>query len=156
MDAVVIGIGHDFEASVHVTLQCRELGVGRIICKALTARQRQVLELVGANQVVLPEERMGRWVAENLAHESVVNLVELPDGYVLARVPVNPDWCGRTLDELHLMGKEHLCLVQVHREGDDGPERIPLPDGGFRLEVGDELDVIGPEAKVEALRPTGE
>jgi trk/ktr system potassium uptake protein len=153
MDVVIVAIGHDFEASVHVTLQCRELGVPKIICKALTTRQKQVLELVGASQVVLPEERMGHWVAENIAHESVVNLVELPEGYVLARVPVIEEWCGRTLEELKLLSKERLCLVQVHRTRDDVLERIPLPGGQFQLEAGDDLDVIGPEKAVESIRP---
>mgnify|MGYP002629049705 CR=1 FL=1 len=152
MDAVVVAIGHDFEASVHVTLQCRELGVAKIVCKALTSRQKQVLELVGADQVVLPEERMGRWVAENMAHESIVNLVELPEGFVLSRIPVAKAWQEKTLDELRLLGSERLCLIQVHRTVNDVQERIPLPDGQFRLEAEDQLDVIGPEDVVESFR----
>ena len=153
MDAVIVAIGHDFEASIHTTLQCRELGVPKIICKALTPRQRHVLELVGAHQVVLPEERMGFWVAENLVHDSVVNLVELPEGYVLARLPLVSEWEGRTLEELNLLSGMRICLVQVRRRRDGVEKSFPLPGGGFRLEAGDELDVIGPEKAVASIRP---
>ncbi len=152
MDAAVIAIGQDFEASVHATLLCRELGVPRIVCKALTARQRQVLELVGAHEVILPEERMGRWVGENLVHDSVVNLVDLPDGYMLLKIEAPEDWLGSTLRELGLLGKERIVVVQVHRPVEDGQERIPLPDGDFQVVAGDVLDVIGPEPAMERFR----
>ncbi len=152
MDAVVVGIGDNFEANVTVTLLCRELGVKKIICKALNAQQKRVLELVGADQVVQPEEQMGHWLAENLVHDSsVVNFVELPDGFSLMRIHTPPAWCGKTLGELRLLTKERLNLVQVVRPrvDEEEPEKVVLPAGDFRLQEGDRLDVIGP---LEVLR----
>lgn len=145
MDAVIVGIGDNFEASVMVTLLCRELGVPLIVCKALNDEQRKVLRSVGAHEVVQPENQMGSWLAENLLRRSVVNFVQLPDGYSLTRIVPPEAWHGKTLAELQLLTKERLNLVQVHRpgrrEGDE--KRIPLPSGDFRLEAGDQLDVIG-------------
>jgi len=146
MDAVVIGIGSDFEASVLTTLICHELGIPHIICKALTPSQREVLKLVGAHEVVLPEEQMGRWVAENLLHGSVVNLVDLPMGYLLKTIAVPPGWTTATLEELNLPTKSRVSLIQVHRLIDGIEQRFPVPEGGFQLLAGDTLDVIGPAA----------
>ena len=95
MDAVVICIGANFEANVMVTLLCKGLDTPRIVCKALTDDQRRVLEKVGADEVVQPETQMGRWLAENLLHDSVVNLVELPDGYSMKRIRARDEWTGR-------------------------------------------------------------
>jgi len=152
MDAVVIGIGDGFEAAVMTTLLCSELGVERIVCKALTQRQRDVLKLVGAHDVVLPEEQMGRWLAENLLHGSVVNLVELPEGYQLRHVELPRDWRGKTLEELQLLQTHHISLVQVHRRENGEDKRLPLPDGEFQLLAGDTLDVIGPEQDLADFR----
>jgi len=146
MDAVVVGIGANFESGVMVTLLCREIGVPRIICKALTPDQAKVLLKIGADQVIQPELQMGRWLAENLLHDSVVNMVDLPEGYSLARIRVRDEWCGRTLSELRMLGDARLNLIQVHRsqEAADGESlRVPLPDGDFELKAGDVLDVIG-------------
>ena len=148
MDVAVVAIGDNFEASVLITLLCKELGVPRVVAKALSHEQRRVLERVGADEVVLPEEQMGRWVAENLMRRSVVNLVELPEGYGLGVVPLPADWAGQTLGDLRLIERERLNLVQVHRGGPEG-EAFPLPSGSFRLEAGDVLDVIGPNAVLE-------
>ncbi len=146
MDAVVICIGANFEANVMVTLLCKRLGAPRIVCKALTDDQRRVLSMVGADEIVQPEQQMGRWLAENLLHDSVVNLVELPEGYSMKRIKARADWTGRTLSDLRLMSEARLNLIQVRRRAETGEgevQRIPLPSGDFRLEAGDELDVIG-------------
>ncbi|MBU0742814.1 TrkA family potassium uptake protein [bacterium] len=146
MDAVVVGIGDHFEASVMVTLLCKELGVPHIICKALTPDQAKALLKIGADQVVQPEHQMGRWLAENMLRDSVVNMVELPEGYSLARIRVRESWCGRTLAELRMLSDARLNLIQVHRRPQTTtgePKRIPLPSGNFKLLEGDVLDVIG-------------
>ena len=44
-----------------------------------------------------------------------------------------------------------MNLIQVVRPGPDAeePEKVALPSGQFRLQAGDQLDVIGP---VDVLR----
>ncbi|MDO9694704.1 MAG: TrkA family potassium uptake protein [Candidatus Latescibacteria bacterium] len=145
MDAVVVGIGDNFESSVKITLLCKELGVPYVICKATNTDQRKVLQKVGADEVIQPETQMGHWVAESLLRHTVVNFVELPDGYALARIQPPQSWYGRSLAELQLLTRERLNLIQVHRPGKDPNQdtKVPLPAGNFRLEQGDLMDVIG-------------
>ena len=153
MDVVIVGMGTDFEASVMVTLLCRELGVRRIVCKALSKRQRDVLLKVGADDVMMPEEQMGQWLAMNLIHGSVVNLVDLPEGFSILSVEAPESWCGRSLAELELPDRERLILVQVHRAGADGTdEKTPLPAGDFRIEPGDALDIIGSDERLKKFK----
>ncbi len=54
-DTVVVAIGADFESDLMATVALKSLGVRRVICKALTERQKSILLKVGADQVVLPE-----------------------------------------------------------------------------------------------------
>jgi trk system potassium uptake protein TrkA len=125
--------------------------VPQVVAKALSHDQRRVLLKVGADEVVLPEEQMGRWVAENLLRHSVVNLVELPEGFGLGTIPLPAKWAGQTLAELRLIERERLNLIQVHRNsaGKKKDTAFPLPSGTFRLEAGDVLDVIGPNDVLE-------
>ncbi len=149
MDTAVIAVGVNFEASVLLTLQCKELGVPRIIAKALNPLQERVLLEVGADQVVMPEEEMGLRLADHILHESVVDFVELPQGYSLRRIIVQKEWVGRTLGDLDLLGQERLMLIQIHRRpppgSDAAPEPIALPGGETALQENDRLDVIGPD-----------
>ncbi|MEN8007075.1 MAG: TrkA family potassium uptake protein [Candidatus Krumholzibacteriota bacterium] len=152
MDVGIVAIGKNFESSVLVTMHLKGLGVPVVYAKALNEMQESVLRRVGADQVVKPEEDLGTRLAHHLLHDSVVDFVELPDGFSLKRIRVPEDWNNQSLAELGLLGKLRLNLVQIRRsrpaavEGEDPvSERIPLPDGSEVLRAGDEIDVIGPD-----------
>ena len=147
MDVAVIAIGNNFESSVLLTLHCKELGVPRIIAKALNPLQEKVLHELGADQVVMPEEEMGMRLAEHILHESVVDFVELPIGYSLRRLDIPTDWVGKTLAELDQLRDEKLMVIQIIRQSTSekaaDPARMPMPRGDTLLLAGDRLDVIG-------------
>jgi trk system potassium uptake protein TrkA len=146
MDAAIVAIGTNFEASVLVTMHCKALGVPLVCAKALNPMQGDVLTRVGADRVVRPEEDMGLRLAEHLTGERLVDFVSLPSDFVLRRFPVPPAWDGSSLAELRLLGDSRLCLVQIVRRADaDGVRRKePLPHGETVLHVGDDVDAIGP------------
>jgi trk system potassium uptake protein TrkA len=174
MDAAVVAVASNFEASVLITVHCRELGVAKVVAKANNPLQRQILHQVGATEVVMPEDEMGARLADHVLRESVIDFVELPDGYSLRRVDVPQEWIGSTLADLHLLSERRLNIVQILRTrpvkkkeaegrsaggGDDEDaaevevevEKIPLPFGEATLEEGDRIDVIGPDEALDRL-----
>ncbi len=73
-----------------------------VYAKALNDMQESVLRQVGADKVVKPEEDMGERLADHLLHDSVVDFVELPEGFSLRRIRVPAPWCNQSLAELNL------------------------------------------------------
>ena len=55
----IVAIGTDMEASILTTSLLADLGVPRIVAKAITAAHGKILERVGAHRVVFPERDMG-------------------------------------------------------------------------------------------------
>ena len=58
MDVVVVSLGHEMESSILTTLYLREIGVKKILAKAMSEDHAKVLEAVGATEVVYPEKDM--------------------------------------------------------------------------------------------------
>ena len=149
MDAVVVAIGSNFEASVLVTMHCHELGVPLVCAKALNEDQADVLRMVGADRVIKPEEDVGVHLARHLIHESVVDFVELPEGFSLRTIKVLDDWVGQSVGQLNVLNEHHLNIIQVIRlgeveQGEKPPEiKLPLPDGELVFQSGDKMEVIG-------------
>jgi len=149
MDAVVVAIGSNFEASVLVTMHCHELGVPLVCAKALNEDQADVLRKVGADRVIKPEEDVGIHLARHLTHDSVVDFVELPDGFSLRTLKVPDDWVGQSVGELNVLNEHHLNIIQVIRfvnleEAQQPLEtKLPLPDGSLIFQEGDKMEVIG-------------
>ena len=149
MDAVVVAIGSNFEASVLVTMHCHDLGVPLVCAKALNEDQADVLRKVGADRVIKPEEDVGIHLARHLTHDSVVDFVELPDGFSLRTLKVPDDWVGQSVGELNVLNEHHLNIIQVIRfvnleEAQQPLEtKLPLPDGSLIFQEGDKMEVIG-------------
>ncbi|MBE0564995.1 MAG: TrkA family potassium uptake protein [Krumholzibacteria bacterium] len=151
MDVAVVAVGTNFEASVLVTMHCKALGVRTVYAKALTALQADVLQKVGADHIVRPEEDMGLRLAQFLVEEKAVEFVDLPEGYALRRLDVPAAWVGRSLAELKLMGEQRLGIIQIVRAADaeGNRRREPLPHGIAVLQAGDQVDAIGRGADLD-------
>ena len=67
LDAVVVAIGRDTEASILVTALLRELGCKRIVARAGSNLHADILRRVGATQVVYPEDDIAAGLVRSLA-----------------------------------------------------------------------------------------
>jgi trk system potassium uptake protein TrkA len=78
-DAAVVSIGEDLEASFLVTLHLKELGIPWIVTKASSPSQGEILEKIGADRIIYPEEEIARKLAEQLLNPSIINYLKLND-----------------------------------------------------------------------------
>jgi trk system potassium uptake protein len=157
MDCAIVATGENFEATVLVTAQLIEMGVPRVIARAMTRSQKKILVRVGAHEVVMPEYEIAERLARALALHGVVDFVELPDGFCLKQLSLPETLVGQTLAEASMRQRERVMVIRIRREeiqvGSDGRKRIverliAIPDGSIVLQSGDVLSVIGAEEAV--------
>ena len=65
-DIAVVGIGEDLSVSILTCLALKESKIKYIIAKAGDKLHKQVLEKLGIDEIVLPEEYLGIMTAENI------------------------------------------------------------------------------------------
>ena len=138
-DTVVVAIGANFEANLMATVALKAMGVKRVICKALTRRQAMILERVGADRVVLPEEEAGRRLALQLAAPNLMEMIPLEAGYSIAEVPMPNSLDGQQLGRADLKERYGLTVLVVRR----GHETIISPADRLTLIAGDLLVLVG-------------
>jgi len=83
---------------------------------------------------------------------SRTDYVELPRGAELARVALHPMLWGKSMNEAQVRTRYGLTVVNVIRRDAENTEQRVVPGGGFVLEEGDELIVIGDEADLGRWR----
>jgi trk system potassium uptake protein len=138
-DYVIVAIGNDMQASILTVLLLKELGVKKVIAKALNKRHGQVLEKVGADWVIHPERDMGERVAHQLLSPNVLNYIELSKEYNIEEIIIPSRMAGKSLRELDLRAKYNVNAIAIVRN-----ERLiisPSPDE--IMQNGDKLVVIG-------------
>ena len=76
--------------------------------------------------------------------------VELPPDFSLRSIAVSEELAGRTLAECALPQRFAVRVIEIRRPGPAGPEWI-VPDATTVVGYGDELVVLGPTKRVDAL-----
>lgn len=151
MDAVVVSIGSDLEASIMATLLSKELGVSRIVAKAQTELHAKVLKKIGADRIVFPERDMGSRVAHNLTSRNILDYIEISPEFSILEVEALQNWVGKDLKSLRLRNKYGVNIIAIKRgshinispSSDDG-----VKEGDIVIMIGSTEDVKKIEMRV--------
>jgi trk system potassium uptake protein len=138
-DYVIVAIGNDMQASILTALLLKDMGVKKVIAKALNKRHGQVLTKVGADWVIHPERDMGERVAHQLLSPNVLNYIELSSEYNIEEIMIPPGITSKTLRELDLRAKYNLTAIAVV----NNENIIISPSPDQILQEGDKLVVLG-------------
>lgn len=116
-DCAVVAIGGDLSASVLTVMNLKELGVPYIVCKAHDETHRRVLEKLGADRVVIPEQENADRLAKSLSSTNVLDYIVLSNEYGIIEVPVPKVWVGKSLKELNVRAKLGINILAIKHDG---------------------------------------
>lgn len=146
-DVVCVCMG-DVQSSILITLLCKENGVKYVVSKARSDLHTKVLDRMGANQVVFPENDTGIAMAHKMVSKNILDFIELSPEYGIAEFETYEDWVGKNLIEIDFRKKYGLNVVAI-RHKDDSINVNPLPKD-IILE-GDVVVVLGSERQIGHL-----
>ena len=113
VDVAVIAVAENMEASIMATMQAKELGVPYVLAKAMNALHGKILEKIGADRVIYPEQSMGLRVARNLMSGGFLDVFELSTEFSMAEFPVPTEWIGKSLQELQLRENHDINIIAI-------------------------------------------
>lgn len=138
-DTAVVCIGTNFENNLLATVQLRKLGVRRLVSKAQTRTQRDILLQVGADEVILPEHEAGIRLARRLSAIDFLDYMELGSDVGVMELVAPERLHGCTLADTELRKEHGLTVLAIWRG--DHLEVNPSPD--TCIQAGDKLLVFG-------------
>lgn len=148
MDCAVVAVGSDLAASVLITMNLKELGVPYIICKAHDETHRRVLQKLGADRVLIPEQEQAVRLAKALSSPNVLDYIELSSEYGIVEVPAPESWWGKSLRDLNVRAKYGLNILAIRRG-----EKIQVsPAADFAISQGDVVVVLGDTHGLKKVR----
>ena len=147
-DCAIIAIGSDLAASVLTTMNLKELEVPYIICKAHDETHRRVLEKLGVDRVIIPEQENAQRLARSLNSHNVLDYIELSEDYGILEVPAPKSWVGKTLKELNVRAKLGVNIIAV----ENGKVTNVSPSADYLIQAGDIMVVLGDNYSLEAVQ----
>lgn len=138
-DVVIVAIGNDIQASILVTLTLKELGVKKVVAKAINERHGRLLEKLGADKIVYPERDMGERLAHYLVSANLLDYIAISDKYSLSEVTLPQFLVRKSLKQTNLRVKYGVNVIAIKR----GESLIVAPPGDEVLNPDDVLICIG-------------
>ncbi len=147
-DCAIVAIGTDLAASVLTVMNLKELEVPYVICKAHDETHRRVLEKLGVDRVVIPEQENATRLARGLNSHNVLDYIELSEDYGILEIPAPKNWVGKTLKELNIRAKLGVNIIAV----ESGKKTNVSPAADYQIQEADVLVVLGDNYSLEAVQ----
>lgn len=138
-DVCIVAIGDDFQSSLEITSNLKDLGAKYVISRATTQIQRKFLMRVGADEVIYPDWDIAEKLAVKLNSENVINYIDLDAEFSIFEIAVPAKWIKKKLVDINPRVKFGMNILTVKK----GTEMITNIDGNYVFEEGDQVLVFG-------------
>ncbi len=159
-DAVIIGIGSNIEECILTAAILKKIGVGIIYAKTESQLHGRILQLIGVQHTLLPEEMIGTQLAKTLISRNVLEYVNLSSGHIVVEMVAPSDFVGKPLQDLALPTQRGVNVVAIKYNyltvTEDGRNVIEqrindMPGANDIVNEGDVLILLGPKGNIDKL-----
>ncbi|MEB2783427.1 potassium channel family protein [Algoriphagus persicinus] len=112
-DVVIIAIGEDIGASIMSTAIFKQLKSKRIIGRAINDLHETVLQAIGIDEIIHPEEETADRLAKRLQMKGVLDSLEISDEYNIVEVKVPKRYEKMTVAEADIRKEYFLNILTV-------------------------------------------
>lgn len=156
-DIVIVTIGKDQGANIMVTALFKNLKVKRLISRAINNLHEKVLQAIGVDEIVHPEEETAERWAKKLCLDGVVDSFEINKRFSIVETTIPKSFAGKTLRNLDFRTKYNLLVLTKIKErkveGRLGKEEVVQVQGiatpDMKLDLDDILVLYGSNKDIE-------
>ena len=138
MDVVVTAMASNLNRSILAVAIAKEEGVKSVIAKSASHTMSSILEKVGADKTIIPEEEEGERSARILWSDTVLDYFRVGSNLSMVEMVPFSDWIGKSPMELNLRKNYNLNIIATK---DDNGQWV-LTDPGKKLEAGEKLLIV--------------
>lgn len=109
-DGAVVSIGQEMTASILISLYLKEIGVDRIIVRAISQDHFRILEMLGISDIVFPERDMAIRLGKTLSMKNALDYLPLTADYAIMDVRPPSSFMGKKIRDLQI-GARYGCQI---------------------------------------------
>ena len=146
MDTVIVAMGENFAQSILITaILKKKLEINRVIARAINEIHKEILMLVGADQIILPEKEVGIRLADRLSMP-FTEIIRLAKNFSISQIVAPKDLVGSTVADAAFPKKWNVNCVGVKHE-----DKIKSVGPEYVITEGDTLLFSGENEALEKI-----
>jgi len=159
-DAVIIGIGSNIQESILTAAILKKIGVGIIYAKVENQLHGRIMELIGVQHIMLPEEIVGNQLAKTLISRNVREYINLSSGHIVVEMLAPREFVGKALQDLALPSQRGVHVIAIKYNylsvTEDGRNIVEkrmndMPGANDMVNEGDVMILMGPKGNIDKL-----
>jgi trk system potassium uptake protein TrkA len=150
VDVAVVCIGSNLSDSILTTLNLKDIGVNRVLAKAISEDHGRILDKIGASEIFFPEKDRAVYLAEHLHNPNMVQYIPFMEGYSIIELAPMKAFVGKTLRELDLINRYGVQIIGVKEGASEQVTMVPTAE--FTIHEEDTFIVLGPNTALDRLR----
>lgn len=112
-DVVIVSIGEEEGNSIMTTAIMKQLNAKRIIGRAVSDTQETVLNAMGIEEIVHPEQDSAEKLIRRLTNEGLIDSFELSKEYSIVKADVPERYEGMTLSETDIRSDYNINILAI-------------------------------------------
>lgn len=156
-DLAIVAIGENEGAAIITTAILKKLNVSNIISRSLSPIHDTVLQAMGVDQIIHPEQEAADRLTRKINFRNVVDNFKIDDSYSVSEIKVLPAFVDKQLSEIQFRSVYNLNIVTIIRNKERTGllgrkiyvrESLGVPKSETRLQAGDILVVFGQDRHI--------
>lgn len=114
-DVVLVGIGEDFGASVMAVANFKQLQVNKLIGRAISPLHQTVLEAIGVDKIIRPEQEYAERLAKSLDMRGIIDSFDITEEYTIIEATIPKRYIGKTVAQANFRQKYNINVLTILR-----------------------------------------
>lgn len=138
MDTVIISIGKNFEYALLLTRIIKhQLKVANVITRTTDQTKKEILELIGADKVILPEKEAAIVLAQEIT-APFPHSICLDDDFSIIDIHAPEEFIGKKIEDINFEKNYHCKCIAIERN-----EKIIQAEKDVQIQEDDLLYLAG-------------
>lgn len=147
MDVAIVAMGENFAQSILITaLLKKRLNIPLVITRAISEIHKDILKLIGADRVILPEQEIGIKLADALS-APYAQLLRITPTFGIGQIKAPTKFIGRSIQDLNLIQRYAIHCIGLQT----ADEEIVNINEEYIVQKGDKLVCSGPISRLVQL-----
>lgn len=146
-DICFVCIGENFQSSLEITSQLKELGASYVVSKANRDIHAKFLLRNGADEVIYPDRDIAEKVAVRFSANQVFDYVELGNGFSIYEIAPLPEWLGHSIKDMNIRVAYNANIIGIKTA--DGVQLMPNAD--YIFHQNEHLMILGHQHDMEKI-----
>lgn len=146
-DVCFVCIGDNFQNSLEITSQVKEMGARKVVSRASRDIHAKFLLRNGADEVIYPDKDIAERVAKKFSKQSIYDYIELDSEYSIYEIPPFAECIGKSIKEVNFRAAYKANIIGYKKEG----KTHMMPSADYVFSEDEHLIVVGKSYKLDKI-----